>query len=171
VLEARDRIGGRIWTERVAGEVVDLGATWIHGTQGNPVAILAREWKLPLVETDWERRWFPAADAGQADYAVEKVERLYRISRKGAVSDIIPPEWRTDPMMRWAVRGEITGEYGEDPERLSLHHWRDDEDFPGGDWLLPRGYCEIADFLATGLDVRRSCVVRRIHCERNGLLI
>jgi len=73
--------------------------------------------------------------------------------------------------MRWAVRGEITGEYGEDPERLSLKHWRDDEDFPGGDWLLPRGYSEIADCLATGLDVRRSCVVRRIHCGRNGVLI
>jgi len=78
VLEARDRIGGRICTERVAGEVVDLGATWIHGIRGNPVATLARKWKLPLVEMDWERRWFPEADARQADNAVEKVERLYR---------------------------------------------------------------------------------------------
>jgi monoamine oxidase len=39
VLEARDRIGGRCWT--VDG--VDLGAQWIHSTEGNPVSTLARE--------------------------------------------------------------------------------------------------------------------------------
>src|SRR4051794_8603226 len=39
VLEARDRIGGRCWT--VNG--VDLGAQWIHSTEGNPVSMLARE--------------------------------------------------------------------------------------------------------------------------------
>ena len=33
VLEARNRIGGRIHTERLEGEVVELGATWIHGVQ------------------------------------------------------------------------------------------------------------------------------------------
>ena len=32
VLEARDRIGGRIWSSRVFDEIpLDLGASWIHG--------------------------------------------------------------------------------------------------------------------------------------------
>src|SRR5262249_29358236 len=39
VLEARGRIGGRVWTERG----IDLGAHWIHGTEGNPVTNLAHE--------------------------------------------------------------------------------------------------------------------------------
>jgi len=38
VLEGRDRIGGRIHT--VNG--VDLGAHWIHGTEGNPLTTLSR---------------------------------------------------------------------------------------------------------------------------------
>src|SRR5262245_63874672 len=37
VVEGRERVGGRVWTE--AG--VDLGAHWIHGTEGNPLAVLA----------------------------------------------------------------------------------------------------------------------------------
>ena len=38
VLEARDRVGGRIWTSAEWPKVpVDLGASWIHGTDGNPV--------------------------------------------------------------------------------------------------------------------------------------
>ncbi|KND03370.1 uncharacterized protein SPPG_02414 [Spizellomyces punctatus DAOM BR117] len=38
VLEARDRIGGRIHTCMDLGRPVDLGASWIHGTDGNPLA-------------------------------------------------------------------------------------------------------------------------------------
>lgn len=44
VLEARDRIGGRIWTERAWDDApIDLGASWIHGVNQNPVARLAQE--------------------------------------------------------------------------------------------------------------------------------
>ena len=41
VLEARDRIGGRIHTIDLAGATIDLGAAWIHGRRGNPVAAIA----------------------------------------------------------------------------------------------------------------------------------
>uniref|UniRef100_A0A7S1J4X5 PHD-type domain-containing protein n=1 Tax=Eutreptiella gymnastica TaxID=73025 RepID=A0A7S1J4X5_9EUGL len=37
VLEGRDRVGGRAWTDKSLGPV-DLGAAWIHGIQGNPLA-------------------------------------------------------------------------------------------------------------------------------------
>jgi len=40
VVEARDRIGGRAWTDLQLGGPVDLGAAWIHGTNGNPLAEL-----------------------------------------------------------------------------------------------------------------------------------
>lgn len=33
VLEARDRIGGRVWTTELGGHKVELGATWIHWFQ------------------------------------------------------------------------------------------------------------------------------------------
>ena len=45
VLEARDRIGGRVWTE----DRIDLGAHWIHGTEGNPITNLARELGVPTL--------------------------------------------------------------------------------------------------------------------------
>ncbi|KAL2871202.1 flavin monoamine oxidase family protein [Aspergillus lucknowensis] len=43
VLEARDRIGGRVAQSSQLGFPIDLGASWIHGTQGNPFVDLARE--------------------------------------------------------------------------------------------------------------------------------
>ena len=42
VLEARDRIGGRLHTVDLAGIPVDLGGSWIHHPIGNPCRRLAR---------------------------------------------------------------------------------------------------------------------------------
>lgn len=43
ILEARDRLGGRIWTNRQLNIPLDLGASWIHGVQKNPIMQLARQ--------------------------------------------------------------------------------------------------------------------------------
>ena len=45
VLEARDRTGGRVQT--VDG--IDMGAHWIHGTEGNPLTNLARQLDVPIM--------------------------------------------------------------------------------------------------------------------------
>src|SRR6516162_7191562 len=41
VLEARDRIGGRLHTVDLAGSPVDLGGSWIHTPVGNPMRTFA----------------------------------------------------------------------------------------------------------------------------------
>lgn len=57
VLEARGRIGGRVWSEQLEdGTVVDLGASWVHeALPRNPIVALAA--KHPdwggFVETKW----------------------------------------------------------------------------------------------------------------------
>ncbi|MBI3217100.1 MAG: FAD-dependent oxidoreductase [Mycobacterium sp.] len=43
VLEARDRIGGRLHTIDLAGVPVDLGGSWIHHPIGNPLTSLCAE--------------------------------------------------------------------------------------------------------------------------------
>ncbi|XBQ17672.1 MAG: FAD-dependent oxidoreductase [Oceanicaulis sp.] len=55
VFEARDRIGGRVHTDRSLGPALDLGASWIHGLDGNPVTALARRAGADLAVTSWDR--------------------------------------------------------------------------------------------------------------------
>jgi monoamine oxidase len=43
VLEARERIGGRLHTVDLAGSPVDLGASWIHMPAGNPMSAFAQQ--------------------------------------------------------------------------------------------------------------------------------
>jgi len=42
ILEARDRIGGRVRTDRRFGTPIDLGASWLHGGAGNPLKPVAK---------------------------------------------------------------------------------------------------------------------------------
>jgi phytoene dehydrogenase-like protein len=50
VLEARDRIGGRAWTDESLGFPVELGCMAIHGyVEGNPVRKYARDLGLVSV--------------------------------------------------------------------------------------------------------------------------
>ena len=43
ILEARDRIGGRIHQIKTRGHLVDLGANWIHEPNDNPILGLAKQ--------------------------------------------------------------------------------------------------------------------------------
>jgi phytoene dehydrogenase-like protein len=52
VLEARERIGGRIWTSHDLGLLADLGASWIHGFEDNPIARVARRHVITIVRTN-----------------------------------------------------------------------------------------------------------------------
>ncbi|MEZ4631271.1 MAG: FAD-dependent oxidoreductase [Deinococcales bacterium] len=56
ILEARDRVGGRLWTHHLWEDApVDLGASWIHGVQGNPLTKLANEAGARRVATSYDR--------------------------------------------------------------------------------------------------------------------
>jgi len=131
VVEARDRIGGRIHTDRSWGAPIELGAAWIHGVTGNPVTSLATGSGLPLVPMDWEDaitrdtvtgRPSPAADAADA-----RLERL-----TDALADAPVPAtsstsswlrthgWRTGRVPDWAQAVQITQEYGLDPVDLGV---------------------------------------------------
>lgn len=56
VLEARDRIGGRIWTSTTWPDApLDLGATWIHGVTGNPISDLADQLGARRLVTSYNR--------------------------------------------------------------------------------------------------------------------
>lgn len=55
VLEASNRIGGRVQSVKLGQATFELGATWIHGTHGNPIYHLAEANGLLEETTDGER--------------------------------------------------------------------------------------------------------------------
>lgn len=54
VLEARGRIGGRLFTNHSLGVPLDVGASWIHGVKNNPIKTLAKEINADMTTTSYE---------------------------------------------------------------------------------------------------------------------
>ena len=52
VVEARDRIGGRLHTVDLGGSPGDLGGSWIHHPIGNPVRNFANQMGIPCAAGD-----------------------------------------------------------------------------------------------------------------------
>lgn len=55
VLEARDRLGGRVWTDDRLGAPLDLGGSWVHGVDGNPLTLWCEKLGIDLIESQGER--------------------------------------------------------------------------------------------------------------------
>mgnify|MGYP001589977595 CR=1 FL=1 len=174
VLEARDRIGGRIWTDGSLGFPVDLGASWIHGREGNPMTELGRELGARMVPTDDDAYTAYGPDGrevdedaidtleGDLDEAVDEASdpdaSMAGMFEELLEEDLEPAEAR---ILRWLAAG-LEVETGAELSRLSAVHHDPGPGFDGGDVFLADGYGPIMTHLARGLDVRLGHRVTRI---------
>ena len=55
VLEARPRVGGRTWTDGSLGAPLDLGGSWVHGVDGNPLTLWCEKLGVELIESQGDR--------------------------------------------------------------------------------------------------------------------
>ncbi|XP_028833829.1 spermine oxidase [Denticeps clupeoides] len=79
VLEASDRVGGRVQSVQHGKATLELGATWIHGANGNPIYHLAEDNGLLEHTTDEERsvgRISLYAKKGLAHYQTNNGKRI-----------------------------------------------------------------------------------------------
>lgn len=183
LLEARDRIGGRIHTSRLWPDLpMDLGASWIHGTDGNPVTALAREAGLQLVTTSYDSSQLhidPAlaragATSPDTDWAESMLKKAFRqaekaetdISLEAAINRAVPSS-SLSPARRaqldFHVSATYEQEYGGSASAMSAWTIDDNEVFEGEDALFPGGYDQIIRHLYKGLDIRLGAVVRTIR--------
>lgn len=190
VVEARDRVGGRVWTSRLwPGLPVDLGAGWIHGSDGNPLTRLAAMAGAATVPDAGEAYVF-APDGSPADLsaAYAEAEALIAAARAaadGAVTDptlrsaiSALPAWRAlapaDRIrLRHAIVSSVEHEFGAGWGELSAWNYDDGDEFPGDQRTFPQGYDAIPGHLAQGLDIRFGAPVREIggHGAGGGLVV
>ena len=179
ILEARDRIGGRIHTSRLWPDIpIDLGASWIHGTHGNPVTELAERAGVRMVRTSYDSSLLHVSPALRAlgvrdaneTWAASIVERALRyaersetdMSLREAVDKVSPPSGRSPAQaaqLAFHLSGNYEQEYSGPLERLSAWSVEDHDEYDGGDVLFPSGYGQLTDHLARELDVRLNSAV------------
>ncbi len=166
VLEARGRLGGRIWTDRSLGVPFDLGASWIHGVDGNPVSELCaahgvdyriRRGPRSVVFRDGRPLGAAATAAltlglrARRRAVAAESERLATDTSVGVVLRRSEPLPGLDP--RWE-EGMLAAMTGADPDALSAWYGEDDESYGRGHATLPDGFEQVVGVLGAGLDVR-----------------
>ena len=193
VLEARERVGGRVWTDRSLGLPLDLGASWIHGVNGNPLTELADEINAPRVVTDYDSLTRYKSDgtefSNQEDVDLDVLsEQFYEqaaewqdeldndISLQEALDLFISNKRFTREGMLnllYAINTELEHEYGADVSDLSLWEFDQDGELKGEDVLFPNGYDGIISALADGLDIRLgdAYAVRRVEVGESGVRV
>jgi monoamine oxidase len=196
VLEARERLGGRVWTADLAGQPVDLGAQWIEGAKKNPIIKFCRERGIQFVASDYQRmvayyadgRVIPDADLQRLLHvAADWLGRTQTLNQKRiaagepdltvaealrAVAPPVPLPDNEQLVVEWAIRTQVDSIWAEDQQRISLrNHWAEDEpeSFGGGNSVLPGGYGQVPAALSTGIDVRFGQVVTTIKWDSEGV--
>lgn len=189
VLDARNRVGGRIWTSRLWPDLpMDLGASWIHGVEGNPLTALADEAGAKRLSTSYDSAMALDSSGEEIDLEVrlEAAEALVTKARKAAedreqdqslaAAIESSPQWKkAAPAQRRLVRHHVNGsyeaEYGSDWREASTWHIDSSKEFDGGDQLFPGGFDQITAHLARNLDVRLGQRVARIDPTSGGVQI
>ncbi len=144
VYEARDRIGGRVWTDTRLGVPLDLGASWIHGVRNNPLTEIADARGL---------RRLPTGDS----YII-----------RGAGGREI--DWDDAPEWHETVT-EIEHAAGADADDINMSAYLFQDDYDGGDVVFADGYRGILEGLTGAYQTRLSTPVAGVDYGPTGVTL
>ena len=192
LLEARDRLGGRTWTDQTWPDApVDMGASWIHGVRGNPVSDLVDEFGVATAVTDYDNAAVYDDNGRELDdeeieeiesgYA-ELLEEVYEYGEEreedttmGAILDKVIADNELDANERrlayFAFNFAIEQEYAADIDELSVWYGEYGEVFGGDDAIFPDGYIQLVERLAEGVDIRLNHIVSAIAHTNEGVTV
>lgn len=174
VCEARDRIGGRVWSTPIDGYPLELGAEWIHGDN-----VATWQWvrRLGLTTTTaplWQGRriWHAGALHTPSELAALAPMVAQLVSIEDEIAAYVGPDisfatWLHDRgytgIARHLADIRLAHSAATTPERASLYAIRDEivatRDIGGDDHHIATGYAPITADLATALDIRLECAV------------
>ncbi|UEA61159.1 FAD-dependent oxidoreductase [Gordonia otitidis] len=188
VLEARDRVGGRVHSDRSDGTVTDRGASWIHGIADAPLHATTEAFGMRTVEFtvgSYQPDGRPIAyyapdgirldDASAASFAADVhafddalstyVSSIgagvsYGAATETTLSGLGWDSARTE-RVREFVRHRTEEQYGVWIDDLDAHGLDDDET-DGDEVVFPDGYDQLATRLAEGVHVVLDQTVSRV---------
>jgi len=193
VLKARNAVGGRIRTDSSLGSPVDLGASFIHGNQGNPLVELAARYGVETYNTDTDEeylvdkkgRFISARQTKQAQKEFDSLfDKLLAVQEDldddrsiQSVSARLVRAARTrrgeafGDILDFLLKSDLAIESGADLKDMSLPYLDDDAVFSGPDLLLKTGYKPIVEGLARYIDVQFGQAVTAVTQTNNGVTI
>ncbi|WP_326498526.1 flavin monoamine oxidase family protein [Mycobacterium sp. Aquia_216] len=184
LIEARDRIGGRVYTNRDWGVPIEMGASWIHGTANGPMMNLARKARAQVIPTDYNGWAKLAVDPRLApmDYDPDPwrtfVERACDRVNGGSVGAAVDAAAKREQLstsdraqLAFFVATEIEDEYAAGADQLSATTF-DAGDYADGDQaVITNGYDALPKLLADGLQIVLNTAVTAITRRDDAVVV
>ncbi|MDJ0732719.1 MAG: FAD-dependent oxidoreductase [Nostocaceae cyanobacterium] len=188
VLEGRDRIGGRVCTQGYKGVAIDLGASWIHGIEGNPLTEISAQLGLKHQPTSLEGScFFDVNGKGLNAQASRSLIKRYQsllsessqtpVDADQSVESAVPWLSVSQPIceseqryLTW-IKAAFASYMGADVFHHSWAYLNDDKPFGGANHLLVDGYAPIVKFLAQGLNIQLGQVVKQVIYNREHVVV
>lgn len=167
VLEARSRIGGRVFTDTSLGAPFDAGAEFIHWAERNPWKRIAEDLGVAIEEESYrgtflafrEGRPIPLTERARRRAAFDEVAR-YTAAVTGGDASFAEAVRGGAPEVLEAAGGITRMSLGEDPERVSVRDY--DQLWSGDDYVVPSGYGTLVARFGADVPVRLETPVTRI---------
>jgi monoamine oxidase len=188
ILEARDRPGGRVWTERPATGCqppIERGAAWLHGVESNPLKNSLQAVGLQLAPCDFDQRqlW-----NNQGKPLPRNTWEQVATSFHAILDDLLARRAAAEPMplslaeafeqtiasrrsrlpaidseaFYYALYSELEQEYGTTVDALSPLTFDHGDPLVGGDALVVGGLDRWIESLASELEIHYQQIVQRI---------
>ncbi len=179
VLEAKDTIGGRIQSTTVNGQKFELGASFIHGNQKNPVAALLEQEGVGLTKVNFDD--IVVYKDGQRTEISDDLDPFFSFTDKQ--KDTLDKDqsllttWQNFNGSRSANANELfyrlridnQTEIGTDLANISTLQYDEEGEFKGGDYLLKGDYDTVIKKLAKNIDIRLGHIVTSIKDSGSGV--
>ncbi len=183
VLEAQNKVGGRLRTNRALGIAFDEGASWIHGTSNNPLTALAQKSGMTTAITD-DKSWVSYDIGGvmRDDATFEQAEKAYyevldSLMKKGSLNQSFEtvfnhlyPNYANDRLWKFFLSTYFTFDRG-DLNKTSSLYYNEGEEFGGGERIATNGFDTIPNFLAKELDILYNQRVSQIEYSHEKITI
>lgn len=186
ILEARNRIGGRIWTDNAMGNPIEMGATFVYDNKLNPISKLINQFKMDVIDFPLEK--LELYDSKGNNIVTEdnsKSESHYKTfqrklnSMKDSLSkgksilsakDIILPELVLSEKERDSldilISSNLENKFGTDLKNISLQSSDEKLISLGSSSLIMEGFSELIHQLGKGLNVKFSHIVSKIEYDK-----
>ncbi len=175
VLEARNRVGGRVFTDTSLGEGFDAGAIYIHWAETNPWREIAQSLGVATLDSSSVPGSFRLFQNGETIQRTNP--RAYERLSERFDPDIAPVP---DEPMTVRVAGDGADALravstlarmalGEEAERVSALDYA--RLWSGDDLLVPEGYGTLVTRAARELPVRLNTIVRAIDWSGQGVTV
>jgi monoamine oxidase len=168
VFEASARIGGRAWTQHVAGMPLDLGCGWLHSAERNSWALVAKELGVAVDRRTgawgqhYQDRGFPAADrvAARRAYAAWYARLEAQPPPSDCAADALEAGSEWNPFIE-SISGYLNGDTLNSVSVTDSLAY--DDAATDSNWRAPSGYgALIAASFPAGADLRLAAPVQRI---------